>query len=262
MESSHIHNREDCNPFTYLSPHSAGSVLQGESSLSFTNEKGAALILPSEACREDTINDRLFKQHMLKNYRQWYAFALTECHCDIKLSDLILVTGCDLTRQWAMATYFSRNREISAALAAQAAPVAVANFSLSAGWRTTQPMNTRRGPPQALHLQPRQDDNETQNDNRTLANNQCIFLRGFYVKERLVRGPRVMKAGAGYDDPGKYGPEEEEAEGLLADVDVTVESLLPSNQVSPLIFIYLIDSNHFGYRTRASYQFSSITCWR
>ena len=239
-ESSHIHNREDCKPFTYLSPHSAGSVLHGESSLSFTNEKGAALILPSEACREDTMNLKLFKEHMLKYYRQWYTFALTECQRDIKLSDLILVTGCDLTRQWAMATYFRRNREISAALAAQAAPVAEAKFSLSAGWRTTQPMNTRRGPPQALHLQPRQDDNEAQDDNRTLVNNQCIFLRGFYVKERLVWGPRVMKAGAGYHDPGKYGPEEEGAEGLLADEDVTVESLLPSsNQVSPSIFIYI-----------------------
>ena len=117
------------------------------------------------------MNRKFFKDHMLKPYREWYTFALTECHRDIELCDLILVTGCDLTRQWAMATYFSRNREISAALAAQAAPVAVANFSLSAGWRTTQTMNTRRGPPQALHLQPRQDDNETQNDNRTLANN-------------------------------------------------------------------------------------------
>ena len=100
-------------------------------------------------------------------------------------------------------------------------------------------MNTRRGPPEALYLQPRQDDNETQNDNRRLVNNQCIFLRGFYIRERLVLGPRVMKAGAGYHDPGKYGPEEERAEGLLADEDVTVESLLPSNQVSPLIFILI-----------------------
>ena len=49
-----------------------------------------------------------------------------------------------------------------------------------------------------------------------------------------------MKAGAGYHDPGKYGPEEEGAEGLLADEDVTVESLLPSsNQVSPSISIYI-----------------------
>ena len=47
-----------------------------------------------------------------------------------------------------------------------------------------------------------------------------------------------MKAGAGYHDPGKYGPEEEGAEGLLADEDVTVESLVSSTQVSSLIFIY------------------------
>ena len=173
---------------------------------------------------------------MLKHYREWYTFALTECHRDIELCDLILVTGCDLTRQWAMAAYFRRSRQINAALTAQAAPVAVANFSLSAGWSTTQPMNTRRGPPQALHLQVRQDDNEIQNDNRTLANNQCIFLRGFYLKERIIWGPRVMKAGAGYHDPGKYGPEEEGVEGLLADEDVTVESLLPPNQVSPQLW--------------------------
>ena len=47
-----------------------------------------------------------------------------------------------------------------------------------------------------------------------------------------------MKAGAGYHDPGKYGPEEEGTEGLLADEDVTVESLVSSTQVSSLIFIY------------------------
>ena len=216
---------------------SAGSVLHGESSISFTNEKGAALILPSEACREDTLNDKLFKQHMLKFNRQWYTFALTECQRDIRLWDLILVTSCDLTRQWATATYFRSNRELSATLGAQAPPVAEAKFSLSAGWRTTQ-TNTRQGPPHALHLQPRQDNDEAQNDNRTLINNQCVFLRGFYIKERLVWVPRVMKAGAGYHDPGKYGPEEEGTEGLLADEDVTVESLVSSTQVSSLIFIY------------------------
>ena len=248
--------------FTYLSPHSAGSVLHGESSLSFTNEKGAALILPSEARREDTLYEKLFKQHMLKYYRQWYTFALTECQRDIKLCDLILVTGCDLTRQWATATYFRSNREISGALGVQVTPVAEAKFSLSAGWRTTQAMNTRRGPPQALHQQPRQDNDETvtQNDSEILANNQCIFLRGFYVKDRLW-GPQVMKAGAGYHDPGKHNPDEEEAEGVLTDDDVTVESLSPSTQVSPSTLIYLIDDNFF-YRARALCQFSSITCWR
>ena len=169
---------------------------------------------------------------MLKYYRQWYNFALTECQRDIKLCDLILVTGCDLTRQWATATYFRSNREISAAVGAQAAPVAEATFSLSAGWRTTQAMNTRRGPPQALRQQPRQNNDETEDDNGTPVSNQCVFLRGFYVRERLW-GRHVMKAGAGYHDPGKHSPEEEGAEGVSADGDVTVESLLPSTHVSP-----------------------------
>jgi hypothetical protein len=72
-------------------------------------------------------------------------------------------------------------------------------------------------------------------------------------------GPKVLKAGAGYDDPGKHGPEEEEAEGLLA--DVTVESLSPPTQVSPSTFRYLIDNN-FYHRMRAWLWFSSIICWR
>ena len=42
-----------------------------------------------------------------------------------------------------------------------------------------------------------------------------------------------MKAGAGYHDPGKHSPEEEGAEGVSVDGDITVESLLPSTQVSP-----------------------------
>ena len=230
MSVWNCHNGRGYKAFTYLSPHSAGSVLNGESSLSFTNEKGAALILPYEACREDTLYGGLFKKHMLRYYRQWHTFA-SELHPDLKLCDLILVTGCDMTRLWAMATYFRHNREMSAALGAQVAPVAEAKFSLSAGWRTTQPVHTRQGPPRGQ--QTPLDSEGTQNDSEMLVNNQCIFLRGFYIKERLL-GPQVMKAGAGYHDPGKYGPEEEGAEGVLADEGLVVEALLPSTQVSPL----------------------------
>ena len=114
-----------------------------------------------------------------------------------------------------------------------------AKFSLSAGWRTTQAMNTHRGPPQALHQQPCEDNNETQNDSKTLANNQCIFLHGLYVKDQLW-GPQVIKAGVGYHDLGKNSPEEEGPEGVLADGDVTVESLLPSTKVSSQTFTVYI----------------------
>ena len=138
-----------------------------------------------------------------------------------------------MSRQWATATYFRHIREMSAALGTQVAPVVEAKFSLSAGWTTSQPVITRWGPPQALQ-QTRLDEG-TQNDNETPVNDQCIFLRGLYIKDRFLGlGPQVMKAGAGYHDPGKHGPEEEGVEGVLSDESVTVEALLPSTQVSRL----------------------------
>ena len=242
---------KNCEGFHLTVPRSAASVLRGEFALSFTNEKGAALILPYEACREDTMYDRLFREHMLKYHQQWYSFAINELHRDIKLHELILVTGCDLTRQWATATCSRNNRDINIALGAEGTPVVGANFSLSAGWRANQNTTTRRGPLQALNQQPLQD---SEGSRAHLDNTECIFIRGVYVKDRIWRS-------VGYDDLGKYDPEEEEAEGVLDDEDATVQTLLPEAQVSPLTIEYLSDDN-FHYRMRPLSMFSLITCWR
>ena len=158
---------------------------------------------------------------MLKYYRQWYNFALVDLRRDIKLDDLILISGCVLTRKWTTATYSRSDRAINATLGAQVAPVAEFKFSLTAGWRTSSAITTRSGP---YHPPSLQDHEET------LVNNQCVFLRGFCVKERFLG--RTLKAAAGYHDPGTHGPEEEGAEGVLSDEDVTVESLSPSPPVS------------------------------
>ena len=71
---------------------------------------------------------------MLEFHQQWYNFVIDELYRDIKLHELILVTSCDLTRQWEMATYLRNNQDINATSKAQAAP----DFSLSAGWRVSQ----------------------------------------------------------------------------------------------------------------------------
>lgn len=163
---------------------------------------------------------------MLKYYRQWYHFALMDLRRDIKLEDLILVTGCVLTRKWTTATYLSSTRTVNAAFGAQVAPVAEFTFSLSAGWRTSSAITTRPGP---YHPPSLQDHEET------LANNQCVFLRGFSVKDRFMR--KTLKAAAGYHDPGTHGPEEEGAEGVLSNEDVTVESLSLSPSVNPSTLI-------------------------
>jgi len=78
-----------------------------------------------------------------------------------------------------------------------------------------------------------------------LDHNQCVFLRGFYVKDRIFHSGVKLKAAAGYHDPGKHGPEEEGAGVLADDEGVTVESLSPSTHVSllALTFRQLIDNN-------------------
>jgi len=160
---------------------------------------------------------------MLAHYKDWYHFALD--FEDIKLEDLILVSGCDLTRKWTTATYSCSNRTVNATLGAQVAPVAEFKFSLSAGWRTSSAITTRPGPYRTPSPQGHEE---------TLVNNQCVFLRGFCVKKRIFG--KTLKAAAGYHDPGTHGPEEEGAEGVLSDESVTVESLSPSPPVSPSTF--------------------------
>jgi hypothetical protein len=168
---------------------------------------------------------------MLDNYRNWTDFTETTCQLE-KGTCLVLITGCDLTRQWATATYFRNNREIGLGGGGGVASVASAHFSLSAGWRINQAINTRQGPPED------QDVGEM-----ALGDNQCVFLRGFYVKERFLFGPKVLKAGAGYHDLGEHGSEGEGGKGLLASEDVTMESFSPSTQVSLFDIQILLNDN-------------------
>ena len=48
---------------------------------------------------------------MLKNYRSWVHFARDRLGRDITVKDVVLVTGRDLTNQWATATFVERHRD-------------------------------------------------------------------------------------------------------------------------------------------------------
>ena len=78
-----------------------------------------------------------------------------------------------------------------------------------------------------------------------LGNIQCVFLRGFYVKERFLFGPKVLKAGAGYHDLGEHSSEGEGGMGLLASEDITMESFSPPTQVSLFDIQILMDDNFY-----------------
>ena len=91
-------------------------------------------------------------------------------------------------------------------------------------------------PPSGPQSTTTQNSEGSQNERGHLDNTECIFIRGVYVNDRTWRS-------VGYDDLGKYSPEEDGAEAVLDNEDVTVQSMLPETQVSPLTIGYLSDGD-------------------
>ncbi|KAH9003549.1 hypothetical protein EDB86DRAFT_2799017 [Lactarius hatsudake] len=77
------------------------------------SNKGAFLSLPLNGIREDAIRTKAFETYIRKHCDSWLEFASAN-EIDVRLEDIILVTGCDLTSSWAMAVFVnSLDPEIS-----------------------------------------------------------------------------------------------------------------------------------------------------
>ena len=63
-------------------------------------KRGAALLLPVRAQREDTVARGDFAEWMVKHIDRWFSFA-KGLHPGVeRMEDIILVTGCHRTRSW------------------------------------------------------------------------------------------------------------------------------------------------------------------
>ena len=70
------------------------------------NKGGAFLSLPFNCHREDAIRTKAFETYIRKHCDSWLEFAVIN-NLDVRLEDIILVTGRDLTSSWAMATFIN-----------------------------------------------------------------------------------------------------------------------------------------------------------
>jgi len=66
---------------------------------------GAILAMPQGAYHEDLKNIRRFREYALIHAESWYVYANGPCGREIGNGDLHLVTGCDKTTSWGIATY-------------------------------------------------------------------------------------------------------------------------------------------------------------
>ena len=207
-------------------------TLEPGSSFSFklTETQGAALVTKHLTRCEDVELMGDFEKYTKDHYDSWVTFAReTGRGSDIKP---VLVTGVDITRDFAMMSYSNNDDSLTSEFTTSAPGVG----SVWGTWRTSEPVHTSCGPYLPHPLSPTQtvdstssdagpaeafpdEDNLTQTTDSTSPGtsragsvpeeeNQCVFVRYYTVRKRLGI-PRVIKAAAGPHDLGPGGRDNE-----------------------------------------------------
>jgi hypothetical protein len=145
--------------------------------------EAAILALPAGASRQDLlrVNINKFRRHAIENATRWYEFVNGKLGREAPNGSLYLVTGCDKSITWGIASVAGATQANTLSLRFTAAQLqASAEYTYS--WETHCPATVRTGPSGLSPLQ-----------------NQCIFLRGF--KLTLREGPM-----AAWKGPAKVSP--------------------------------------------------------
>jgi len=171
-------------------------------SFQLTEDQGAVLVTKHlTRCEDVQLNGNSIK-YTKGHYDSWVAFARETGHGD----DInpVLVTGVDMTRDFAMVSYSNNDDRLTAEFTTSAPGVG----SVWGTWRTSGSVHTNCGPYLSHPPSPTQTTDSTfpgTNRAETVPDedNKCVFVRYYTVRKRLGI-PRVIKAAAGpHDlDPG------------------------------------------------------------
>ena len=191
--------------------------------LTLNHKQGAALITKHPTYREDIERERTFESYTKRHYDSWVDFACEHGHGENMRP--VLVTGVDLTREFATIAYSDNHTSMECEFSAGVPAMATASMSLWGSWRTQGLVHTNCGP----HPFPTRV-NRSSNEGPTLESvipedyNQCVFLR-YYTIRRRVFIPTVLKAGAG---------PHELPEGETEDDNTNGETLLALSEDDPM----------------------------
>jgi hypothetical protein len=197
------------------------------------------LLTAHHTCNEFAAQELRYDDLIKRHGESWHKFARDEGY-NVKMQDIILITGRSLTKNWAMFAYDSRP-EGEASFRVEVDSI---SSSVSAGvwgrWFSEQSIHTNRGPigSMALELGRRLESNfpssatagilsatgSAANPESLMEYNQCVFIKGIRVQARS-RFPRVLKAGAGPHIPNIGGDQDEGgfSDAMILDMDATHE---------------------------------------
>ena len=184
-----------------------------------TSKQGAALITKYPTHKEHIERDRRFVKYIKQHYKSWDDFAREQEHPeDVRP---ILVTGVDLTQEFATVTYSDNESRMECEFSTTLPGVASTSVSVWGSWHASGSVYTNCGPHPAL---PRRNwgDNPAPESEIPDEYTQCIFIRYYTMCRKALRPavlkavPDVLKAGAGpYQLPkGDHRNDNSGGEGL------------------------------------------------
>ena len=200
-------------------------VLEPGVSISFelTEKHGAALVTKYQTYREDAELESAFEAYTKRHYDSWVAFAHYTGHGNnIKP---VLVTGVDMTRDFAMIAYSNDSVRLTSKFTISVPMVGSTSASAWGTWRTEGLVHTNCGPQlcftpsstRTVALTPSgNSDTEAVPDEY----NQCVFVRYYTMRKRALVFPTVIKAAAGPHDLGPGGRDDDE----LPEVEMQFDS--------------------------------------
>jgi len=170
------------------------------------------LVTKHETYREDIERRLVFEKYIKRHYNSWVDFAREQGHDSNPKP--VLVTGVDLTRDFAMVAYSNNSVRMECEFSAAAPAVASASLSLWGRWRTEGLVHTNCGPPLlAIETTSSPDSGDHATPVSIIPNeyNQCVFIR-YYTMRRRVPILKIIKAGAGPHDLGDHDSENDASE--------------------------------------------------
>ena len=242
-------------------------------SFELTSKQGAILITNHSTCREDAGRDHNFATYTKEHYRSWVAFAREKGHGE----DVgpIIVTGVDLTKEFATFAYSDNGTQRECQFSAAVPAIGSASLSAWGSWHAPDWVHTNCGPTHD-HTQTIQGARVIQGTDETAGlestiprdHNQCVFIR--YHKFFTMLPPlSVLKAQAGphqlpvgdfeKDDPQAAMVEISNSNDDLAqfDSDVVHDVPLVSPEHHPRLpsRIKLIQDDRDGFDVVAEFMF-------
>ena len=157
--------------------------------------------------KEDTLSDSKFEDYIKRYYDSWVAFARHKGYGDDVQP--VLVSGFDMTRDFAMVAYSNESASGESDLTIAVPMVASASASVWGTWHSRCSPHTNYGPQECspptserLIDFPSEPSQTTEAPRIPNEFNQCVFIRYYTIRKLLRLFPMVIRAAAGPHDLG------------------------------------------------------------